>query len=191
MWRRNDVKSQCLNDRVTWPPIQPMYWQHVLLFVFYPSHGSDKGMWDKICRLMQNSDPGGQNFLSAPNTHVWFFSCIPFDFECLILKVAIITYVRFLYSCIPDKGNSCLVCKNIRILHRYEIRIENSVPRVTVCHHEALPSDAKQWSRGTEFSVRTEHSCLILFLHTFRFRMSYFKSSNHYLIQWRWRMKCF
>ena len=41
MWRRNDVKSRRLNDKVTWPPIQPMYWQHVLLFVFYLSHGSD------------------------------------------------------------------------------------------------------------------------------------------------------
>ena len=32
------------NVRVTWPPIQPMYWQHVLLFVFYLSHSWDKGM---------------------------------------------------------------------------------------------------------------------------------------------------
>ena len=40
----------------------------------------------------------------------------------------------------------------IRILHGCEVRIENSVPRVTVWHHEAMPSDAKQWSRGTEFS---------------------------------------
>ena len=44
VWRRNDVNSQRLNDRVTWPPIQPMNWQHVLLFDFYLSHGSDKGM---------------------------------------------------------------------------------------------------------------------------------------------------
>ena len=29
---------------VTRPPIQPMHWQHVLLFVFCLSHGSDKGM---------------------------------------------------------------------------------------------------------------------------------------------------
>ena len=43
-------------------------------------------------------------------------------------------------------------------------RIENSVPRVTVWHHEVLPSDAKEWSRGTEFSIRTEHSYLIFFL---------------------------
>ena len=80
---------------------------------------------------------------------------------------------------------------NIRILHWCEVRIENSVPRVTVWHHKALPSDAKQWSRGTEFSVRTKHSCLILFLHTFRFRMFYFKSGIHYHIQWCWRRTFF
>ena len=33
-WCHNDVNSQRLNDRVTWPPIQPMYWQHMLLLVF-------------------------------------------------------------------------------------------------------------------------------------------------------------
>ena len=33
--------------------------------------------------------------------------------------------------------------KNIRILHGCEVRIENSIPRVTVWHHEALPSDAQ------------------------------------------------
>ena len=30
-----DVNSQRLNDRVMRPPIQPMYRQHVLLFVLY------------------------------------------------------------------------------------------------------------------------------------------------------------
>ena len=40
MWRRNDVNSQRLNDRVMWPPIQPMYWQHRLLLFFYLSCGS-------------------------------------------------------------------------------------------------------------------------------------------------------
>ena len=39
-------RSQRLNDRVTWPPIQPMYWQHVLLFTFYLSHVSDK-----VCKI--------------------------------------------------------------------------------------------------------------------------------------------
>ena len=38
MWHRNDINSQRLNNIVTWPPIQPMYWQHVLLFAFiYPT----------------------------------------------------------------------------------------------------------------------------------------------------------
>ena len=31
----------------------------------------------------------------------------------------------------------------IRILHECEVLIEKSVPRVTVWHHEAPPSDAK------------------------------------------------
>ena len=31
----------------------------------------------------------------------------------------------------------------IRILHKCEVLIEKSVPKVTVWHHEALPSDAK------------------------------------------------
>ena len=34
--------------------------------------------------------------------------------------------------------------KIIRIYHEFVDRIDNSVPRVTVLHHEALPSDAKQ-----------------------------------------------
>ena len=45
----------------------------------------------RLCRVMQNSDPKGQNFLSTPNTHVDSFCCTPFDFECFILKMAFIT----------------------------------------------------------------------------------------------------
>ena len=41
----------------------------------------------RLCRVMQNSDPEGRNFLSAPNTHVWFF----FLHTLFILKVAFIT----------------------------------------------------------------------------------------------------
>ena len=59
----------------------------------------------------------------------------------------------------------CIInADNIRILHGCAVRIENSVQRVTVWHPEAMPSDAKQLSRGTEFSIRTERSSLILFL---------------------------
>ena len=39
-----------------------------------------------------------------------------------------------------DLNCSVTVCKIIRILHGCEMQIENSVPRVTVWHHEALPS---------------------------------------------------
>ena len=35
MWRHNYVTSQHLNDRAMWSPIKPMYWQHLLLFVFF------------------------------------------------------------------------------------------------------------------------------------------------------------
>ena len=34
--------------------------------------------------------------------------------------------------------------KDIRIYHEFVDRIDNSVPKVTARHHEALPSDAKQ-----------------------------------------------
>ena len=36
----------------------------------------------------------------------------------------------------------------IRIYHEFVDRIDNSVPRVTAWHHEALPSDAKQRPEG-------------------------------------------
>ena len=54
--------------------------------------------------------------------------------------------------------------KNVRTFHGCEEWIEKSVPRVFVRHHEAVPSDAEQWSRGTDFSIHTENSWLILFL---------------------------
>ena len=38
--------------------------------------------------MMQNSDPEGWNFLSASTLMFDSFSCIPFDFECFILKEA-------------------------------------------------------------------------------------------------------
>ena len=34
------------------------------------------------------------------------------------------------------------VCKKKRIQHAYEDMIDNSVPRITVWHHSAEPSDA-------------------------------------------------
>ena len=35
------------------------------------------------------------------------------------------------------------LCKNIRMFHGCEVRIENSVMRGAVRHQEAVPSDAK------------------------------------------------
>ena len=49
-----------------------------------------------------------------------------------------------------------LLKNNIRIIHECEVRIKKIRPRVTVWHYEAVPSDAKQWSRGKDFSIRTE-----------------------------------
>ena len=43
--------------------------------------------------------------------------------------------------------------KNLSWMRGADIKIR---PRVTVWHHEALPSDAKQWSRGTDFYIRTK-----------------------------------
>ena len=45
----------------------------------------------RLCRVMQNSDPEGWNFLSALNTRLILFLAHLFDFECFILKVAFIT----------------------------------------------------------------------------------------------------
>ena len=52
-----------------------------------------------------------------------------------------------LVTCKFDKDpikNECASVGTIRILHGREVQIENSVPRVTIWHHEAVPSDAKQ-----------------------------------------------
>ena len=55
----------------------------------------------------------------------------------------------------------------IRILHKCEVLIEKSVPRVTVWHHEAPLSDAKLRPEGqTCRSVAHTHDRLF-FLHTY------------------------
>ena len=38
-----------LNDSVPWRPIQPVYIKHVKILDFYLSHGTNKGVLDKIC----------------------------------------------------------------------------------------------------------------------------------------------
>ena len=38
-----------LNNGVLWRPIQPVYIKHMKILDFYLSHGTDKGVWDKIC----------------------------------------------------------------------------------------------------------------------------------------------
>ena len=49
----------------------------------------------RLCRVMQNSDPEGRNFLSHQTLMFDSFSCIPFDFKCFILKVAFITTYNY------------------------------------------------------------------------------------------------
>ena len=60
---------------------------------------------------------------------------------------------------------------NIRTMNDREVQIENSVMRVTVRHHDGLPSDAKQLSRVASdrifISNRTiitdSFSCILFF----------------------------
>ena len=55
-------------------------------------------------------------------------------------------------SLVPYGGAQCIsfshtyfqMTQNIRILHGYEVWIENYIPRVTIWHHKALPNDAKR-----------------------------------------------
>ena len=63
---------------------------------------------------------------------------------------------------ISDTGDQ-KVCKkkNLSWLFGADRKI---CPRVTVWHHKAVPSDAKQWSRGTDFSIHTSHSRKILII---------------------------
>ena len=56
---------------------------------------------------------------------------------------------------------------NIRICHECEVWIDKSVPRVTVWHHEALPSDAKQWPEGQICRSIPLTNDRFFFLHTF------------------------
>ena len=43
--------------------------------------------------------------------------------------------------------------------------MDKSVPRVTVWHHSAEPCDAKTMTIGTDLSILTSHSSLILILY--------------------------
>ena len=63
---------------------------------------------------------------------------------------------------------------------RFTSKLSWSRSWVTVWHHKALLSDAKQWSRGMELSIRTKHSCLILFLAYLSISKVFFKSAFHY-----------
>ena len=48
-----------------------------------------------------------------------------------------------------------------------EVWIDKSVPRVTVWHHKALPSDAKQWPKGQICRSIPLTNDRFFFLHTF------------------------
>ena len=52
----------------------------------------------------------------------------------------------------------------IRILNGREVRIENSVTRITFRHHEACGVMPNRLSRKSEFSIRTSQPLWILFL---------------------------
>ena len=55
------------------------------------------------------------------------------------------------YSTIEDRFQLMEEYKN----HGCEVWIEKSI-RWSLLHHEAVPSDAKQWSWGTYFSINTK-----------------------------------
>ena len=65
----------------------------------------------------------------------------------------------------PWKKAVTWLWKTIRIFNGREVRIENSVTRVTVRHHEAVPSDAEQLSRVTEFSFEPNNHYRFFFFH--------------------------
>ena len=63
-------------------------------------------------------------------------------FLCLLLPSG---YVLLLSLSPAELSSPCQrFFEIIRILHVCEVLIENYVPMVTVWHHKALPSDAKQ-----------------------------------------------
>ena len=57
--------------------------------------------------------------------------------------------------------------KNIRIWHECEVRMDKSVPRVTVWHREALSSDAKQIPEGQICPPVPNTNNRFVFLHIF------------------------
>ena len=56
----------------------------------------------------------------------------------------VLAYSTRISAQLTNFAMKCGLSEGIRILHACEVRIENSVLRVTVWHHEAVPSDAKQ-----------------------------------------------
>ena len=56
-----------------------------------------------------------------------------------------------------NSGNPDLVCKNIRIYHECEGRIDKSVPRITVWHREACRVMTNGDPEGQIFSILPSH----------------------------------
>ena len=67
--------------------------------------------------------------------------------------------------CIKCNWTNWLVLKNIRIVTGYEVRIENSVTRVTVQHYKACPVMLKSYPkwRNFQFALNNHNG---FFLHT-------------------------
>ena len=78
-------------------------------------------------------------------------------------------------------NNNYLNHEIIRIFHGCEVRKENSVPRVIVRHHEVLPSDAEQLSRGAVFLFALNIHGGFFFLHTIRFLKLYLNHSTTFM----------
>ena len=57
--------------------------------------------------------------------------------------------------------------RHISIFHRCEVRMEMSISRVTLWHHEASPSDAKPWPEKQKFLSIPDNYGGYFFMHLF------------------------
>ena len=71
-----------------------------------------------------------------------------FDRNCTILNLLVFS---LLWKVVSEHNT------NLSLVWGADRKIR---PRITVWHHEALPSDIKQWSQGTDFSIRNKKNMI-------------------------------
>ena len=78
---------------------------------------------------------------------------------------------KYMGSVIYNEGSKqeilSRIAQTIRIYHEFVDRIDNSVSMVTILHHEALPSDAKESLEGQNYLSYSKTHVGFIFLHTF------------------------